>query len=475
MKFLPSRRSTLNAESFRGRDLLVVGLGVEGVALTRFLTAQGARVIVNDRREAAELAPRLAELEGVPFTPDFGGHDPELAGDVDAIFVSQGVPLDLPLLGEARYRGVPIGSIATLLFEICGGRILGITGSAGKTTTTALVAAIVARSGRPHIVAGNIGSWPLEALAEATPETLVVVEISHTQLQLTTRSPAIGCVTNVTPNHLDQFSWDGYVDLKRNFLRHQTAADRAVLNLDNATARSFSRDTSAELLWFSTGADLPGDGAFLRDERLIWRHNAAETDVLDAAEIPLRGRHNVENVLAAAAVAGAAGIDAVTIRDAVRDFRGVPHRLEIVATVDGVTWVNDSIATAPERTLAGMRSFDEPLVLLLGGRDKNLPLGDLAAEAGRRCRAVVCFGEAGDLFASAVREAGGDTLPVRRVNTLDEAVTEAARQARPGDAVLLSPAGTSFDAYPNFERRGERFRGLVRELEAHASEPGAPS
>lgn len=448
-----------------GARVLVLGLGIEGVALTRFLADRGMRVTVTDARGERELAGRLAELDGVPFIPAFGGHDPALLDAIDALYVSQGVPLGQPLVAEARRRGLPVGSIATLLFDICAGRIIGITGSSGKTTTTSLVAAIVARAGLPHLLAGNIGAWPLEELAAAGPDAWVVAEISHTQLQLTRRGPRIACITNVTPNHLDQFSWDDYVDLKRNLVRRQTPQDIAVLNLDNEVTRGFERDTAATVLWFSMGEDIPGDGAFVRDQRLLWRRDGRETDMLGVEEIPLRGRHNVENVLAAAAVAGAGGIDMAVVGDAVRDFRGVAHRLEVVATVDGVTYVNDSIATAPERTVAGIRAFAEPIVLLLGGRDKNLPLHELAAEAARRCRAVICFGEASPLFAGGLRAAWGAAGPtVERVDTLDQAVAAAARRARPGDVVLLAPAGTSFDAYPNFERRGEHFRALVSAL-----------
>lgn len=444
---------------------LVVGLGIEGVALTRYLAGRGVRVTVNDARAPRDLTPRLMDLVDVAFTPAFGGHDPALAGEVDALYVAQGVPLTLPLIAEARARGLPIGSITTLLYSICKGQILGITGSAGKTTTTSLVSAIVARSGRPHVLAGNIGSWPLDELEAADEETLVVIEISHTQLQLTRRSPHIACVTNVTPNHLDQFDWDAYVDLKRNHVRHQTPDDIAVLNHDNPVALSFAGDTPAAPLFFSMSASMSGDGAFLRDERLIWRRGGVEEDVLGADEIPLRGRHNVENVLAALAVTGAAGIPAAVAADAIRSFRGVPHRLENVATIDGVTWVNDSIATAPERTMAGLRSFSEPVVLLLGGRDKKLPLDDLARVAAERCRAVICFGEAGPGFAAGLQASWTKLTPqVAIVETLAEAVEQARRAAQPGDVVLLAPAGTSFDAFPNFERRGEAFRALVHAM-----------
>ncbi len=448
-----------------GARILVVGLGIEGIALARFLAGRGARVTVTDDKPAEALAGRLAELDGVPVCFALGGTDPALAAEADAVYLSQSVPLDLPLVREARRRGLPVGSIVTLAYDLFRGKMAAITGSSGKTTTTALVSALFAAAGRPHILAGNIGAWPLDDLAAALPESWAVLEISHTQLQLTERSPHVACVTNVTPNHLDQFTWEEYVALKRNHVRHQGPADVAVLNLDNEVTRGFADDTPAEVLFFSMGDTLPGDGAFLRDETVIWRRGGQEMPVLPVRDIPLRGRHNVANVLAATAVAGAAGIPMAAVAAGVRDFQAVPHRLEPVATIGGVAYYNDSIATAPERTLAGMRSFHEPLVLLLGGRDKHLPLEELAAECAVRCRAVVTFGEAGDLFAEAVRAVQTSEGPmVRRVGTLAEAVQAATAAAQPGDVVLLAPAGTSFDAYPNFERRGEDFRRLVREL-----------
>jgi UDP-N-acetylmuramoylalanine--D-glutamate ligase len=441
---------------------LVVGLGIEGIAMARFLAGRGARVTVADGKPAEALGERVRQLDGVPVELALGTTDPVLAARADALYISQSVPLTLPLIAAARERGLPVRSVLSLAYEIFAGTVAGVTGSSGKTTTTSLVSAIFREAGREHILAGNIGAWPLEQMAAAAKDAWAVMEVSHTQLQLVEQSPRIACVTNVTPNHLDQFTWDEYVALKRNHVRFQTPLATAVLNLDNSVSRGFHRDTPAEVLYFSMSGGLPGDGAFLAGETVVWRRNGQETPVLSAAEIPLRGRHNIENVLAATATAGAAGIPMDAVARAVRDFRAVPHRLELVAEISGVCWYNDSIATAPERTLAGMRSFHEPLVLLLGGRDKHLPLEDLAAECAARCRAVVTFGEAGSLFAGAVETAAADGRPaVVRTADLTEAVSEAARLAEPGDVVLMSPAGTSFDAYPNFERRGEHFRELV--------------
>ena len=319
-------------------------------------------------------------------------------------------------------------------------------------------------AGVPHLTGGNIGVPLLSRLGEIDPQTWTVLEVSHSQLELTDRSPHVAAITNVTPNHLDRYNWEAYVQLKRNLVAFQTGEDIAVLNYDNGVARSFSAATAATV-HYTTAASTPapGDGAYLRSGVVMLRRGGQDGPVLPAADIPLRGSHNVENVLTATATAAACGIGPEAMAAAVRGFAGVPHRIEAVATIDGVTWVNDSIATTPERTLAGMRSFTEPLVLLLGGREKNLPLEELARETAKRCRAIICFGEARYLLAAAVKAAGSAAATAA---TLANTVALAARRAQSGDVVLLSPACTSFDAYDNFERRGEEFRALVRALRA---------
>lgn len=452
--------------SLAGQRAVVVGLGIEGIALARFLAGRGARVLVTDAKPAEALADRTAALRDVPVEYALGGTDPALAARADALYVSQSVPLTLPLVAAARELGVPVRSILTLVYDLCPGPIAAVTGSSGKTTTTSLLDAMFTAAGRDHILAGNIGVWPLDALANATRDRWAVMEVSHTQLQLTDRSPRVACVTNVTPNHLDQFSWDEYVALKRNHVAHQRAGDVAVLNYDDAITREFAGATSGRPVFFSMHGAVPGDGAVLRDEIILWRQNGAEQAVVAAREVPLRGRHNIENVLAATATAGAAGLPMEAVGRAVRGFRAPAHRLEPVAVVRGVHWYNDSIATTPERTLAGLRSFSEPVVLLLGGRDKHLPLEELATVCRERCRAVVTFGDAGPLFAAAMR-AGGVGV-VQETADVAAAVREAAALATPGDVALFAPAGTSFDAYANFERRGEHFRRLVQSLAEEA-------
>jgi UDP-N-acetylmuramoylalanine--D-glutamate ligase len=314
-------------------------------------------------------------------------------------------------------------------------------------------------------VGGNIGVGLLEHLSMVRAYTWAVLEVSHTQLQLVDRSPHVAAVLNITPNHLDRFSWDEYRRLKANLIRFQGRGDTAVLGLDDPEARALAPAVKGDLLWFSLAAEIPGDGVYVSDGWAVLQRGKLRERLFALSSLRLRGRHNQSNALAAAALAAACGVSADAMACAVESFPGVPHRLEFVAEVDGAHYYNDSIATTPERTLAAIRSFDQPLVLLLGGRDKNLPLAELARETQRRCRAIVLFGESAAKWQEALAGAAGhDRAPFLRVDSLPDAVEAARAAAQPGDVILLSPAGTSYDAYENFERRGEHFRALVREL-----------
>jgi UDP-N-acetylmuramoylalanine--D-glutamate ligase len=389
-----------------------------------------------------------------------GSNEPAHVAGADLVCVSQGVPLTIPAVSAARAAGVPVKSMTSLFFETYPGPIVGITGSSGKTTTTSLVDATFTAAGREHVLGGNIGWGLMSLLKGAKAEVPAVLEVSHTQLQLTERSPNVACLTNVTPNHLDQFGWDDYKALKRKIFEFQGTEEAAVFNADDPVSREMCPAAKGRVLLFSLGGDHGADGAYVQDETVFMRRSGRAEAAVVVSEIPLRGRHNVANVAAATAVAAACGIEAEAVGRAVRGFQAPGHRLEFVAKVRGVSYYNDSIATAPERTLAALRSFEEPIVLLLGGRDKDLPLEEMLTEAKRRCRAVVCFGEAGPLFAEAAAALG---LSVVRVSTVAEAVDAASKLAREGDVVLLSPAGTSFDAYESFEERGEEYRRLVRQ------------
>ncbi|MDP6606385.1 MAG: UDP-N-acetylmuramoyl-L-alanine--D-glutamate ligase [Dehalococcoidia bacterium] len=447
--------------------MTVVGLGIEGIDLVRYLASQGARVTVSDSRSAEALGEAIEAIDGSDARLALDGNRAEDLTSAECVFVSQGVPPELPALAAARERGVPISSMTKLFFERCPAPIAGITGSSGKTTTTALVGAMLAASDVDYVSGGNIGVGLLGLLDEIAAETRVVVELSHTQLEGLDESPHTACVTNVTPNHLDRYPWDAYVALKRRIFEFQDGDDLAIFNLDDELCAQFSREAPARVAGTSMTGSLPGDGVMLDGDAIVRRAGAASIEVMQRNDVALRGEHNVANVLSALAVAGQLGASDEAAVEAVRAFRGVPHRLETVATIGGVEYVNDSIATTPERTLAGLRSFQRPVVLLLGGRDKQLPLSGLAAEAARRCRAVITFGEASELFATAVRDATtppGDGPTIEQAGDVGAATAAAAARARDGDIVLFAPAGTSFDAYSNFELRGEDFRRAVLAL-----------
>ena len=467
-------------QNFRGRRVTVVGLGIEGIDLVRYLAAEGAAVTVSDARPAAALAERLAAIEGSGARALLGEQGEDSLLDAEFVFASQGVPAQIPALRAARRAGIPVSSMTALFLDRCPAPVAGITGSSGKSTTTALAGAMLDAAGLPHVVGGNIGIGLLGLLPRIDPATRVLVELSHTQLESVASSPALACVTNVTPNHLDRYAWPDYVALKRRVFAFQRPADTVILNRDDEVCSGFAGEAPGRVEHTSMAADLPADGVFLDGASpgaaagaaaaaaggvIVRRRGGDDRPVLPRAEIGLRGEHNVQNVLSAVAVASHLGAGESACAEAARRFAGIPHRLEEVGSARAVRYVNDSIATTPERAVAALRSYEEPLVLLLGGRDKKLPTGGLAAEAAGRCRAVVTFGEAAELFARAVapaRAAGGPAL--EQAGGVADAVERAARLARPGDVVLLSPAGTSFDSYASFEERGRAFRDAVAAL-----------
>ncbi len=379
----------------------------------------------------------------------------------DLVGVSQSVLVTDAVVTHARALGIPVISPMQLFLRLCPAPVIGITGSNGKSTTTALVGEIARQEGVDCVVGGNIGAPVLELLGQLRPETTVILEISHTQLQYADRSPSLAAVTNVTANHLDQFDRDAYVALKQNILRWQDPDAMAVMNADDPTSRELTSTARGRVLRCSLAGEVDGPGAWLDGDHLLVRADGQADYVVATSEIALPGRHNLANAVMATAIASAAGWSPDSSRAALQQFRGLAHRLEVVGSVHGVTWIDDSIATTPERAIAGLESLGSPVILLLGGRDKGLPLAGLRNAVTKQCRAVICFGEAGTSFADALSPAVAD---LHRVSTLDQAVSLAATKAEAGDVVLLSPAGTSFDAYANFESRGDAFRRTVQAL-----------
>lgn len=461
---VPERATLTGLPELSGARVLVCSLGIEGRDLARWMLAQGAAVTMSDTRDQAALAAAgAAAPEGVERVVT--GQELLSPEGFDVLAVSQSVLRSNPVVRRAGELGIPVTSQMRLFLQLCPGATIGVTGSSGKSTTTALTAAMAAEAGVEHVVGGNIGEPLLERLGEMTPSTTVILEVSHTQLQYTDRSTATAALTNVTPNHLDQFSWEEYVELKRSILAGQRAGDVAVLNADDPVSRELAASVRGEVLWCSLGrAAVPaaGPAAWVQDGAVMLRGpgGAHERAVVPVGELRLPGVHNHSNLLMASALAGTCGWPDEAIRRAVAGFRGIPHRLEQVGTAGGSTWVDDSIATTPERAAAGLGSFDAPVVLLAGGRLKNLPLGVLERAVRRHCTAVVCFGEGAEELGKELTGAVAVTV----VATLEEAVAQAASSAAPGSVVLLSPAGTSFDAYPGFEARGEAFRAAVASL-----------
>jgi UDP-N-acetylmuramoylalanine--D-glutamate ligase len=450
------------------QHFVVLGLARQGLAVTRWLVGQGAHVTVSDVKPEVELQGAIEALRDLDVNFVLGGHPPSLLDECDVLCLSGGVPLDRPIVLEAQQRGVLLTNDAQLFIERCPAPVVGITGSAGKTTTTSLTGEIFKAAHHTTWVGGNIGNPLIGDLAELLPTDRVVLELSSFQLDVMTVSPHVAAVLNITPNHLDRHpSMAAYIEAKRHILDFQSFDDIAVLGYDDEITRALSGRANGYVRFFSR-EKIVGRGAFLKGDRVVVVHNREE-DVCRLSDIPLRGDHNVLNVLAACAITAALGVDVEPMAEAIREFRGVAHRLQWVREVNGVHYYDDSIATAPERLMAGVRAFTEPIVLLAGGRDKHLPWDEAAQVIAERVRELIVFGEMADLVQRAVeaqlnRSEERTLEQIHHVNTLDEAVAIAARIARAGDVVLLSPGGTSFDAFGDFAERGEKFQELVQGL-----------
>ena len=461
-------------ENWSGKKVIVIGAARQGTALSRYLASKGAQVILTDMHSLDELPANLPDLEKLGIQLRLGGHPLELLEGADLVCVSGGVPLTIPFIQAALQRGIPLSNDSQIFLEACPAQVIGITGSSGKTTTTALVGLMAQKyfemkqNGHRAWVGGNIGNPLIEQVDQIDEDDLVVLELSSFQLELMTRSPQIAAILNITPNHLDRHgSMQAYIAAKSRILRFQHAGDVAILNRDDPGSWSLAEHLKSDLISFGfQKPDSKQNGTYIYKDAIWLQLGRESLKMLPLEWIQLPGRHNIANVLAACAIAAAASLALPAIQTAIEEFTGIPHRLEFIRNINGADWYNDSIATAPERTMAAIEAFEGPLVLLLGGRDKNLPWDDLAQLIHQRVRAVVLFGEAAGLIEKALGAVKkGKTLQViSRCNTLEEAVQAAAKLAQPGDTVLLSPGCTSFDAFKDFEERGEYFRKLVNAL-----------
>jgi len=456
-------------KKWNGKRVLILGAARQGLALARWLSLHGARVTLSDIRSADEL--RVARESLAEFQIDWalGGHPLELLDSTDMLCLSGGVSLTLPIVAEAIKRGIPLSNDTQIFMEVVPCKTIGITGSAGKTTTTTLVGQMAKNAyGDKAYVGGNIGNPLISHVDNMQPGDVAILEISSFQLDQMTISPNIAAILNITPNHLDRHgTMEAYTASKTRILEFQSKEDAAILGHDDKGTWNLRNKVKGKLFTFSLHKLEEGlDGAYVDDDLLNLRDGNMYLPLILREKIALRGDHNVLNVLAAFAIGHAAGFTLDAMLEAVEDFRGVPHRLEFVRELRGVRWYNDSIATAPERSMAAIRSFDEPIVLLLGGHDKNLPWEDLVRLMGERVDHVVLFGEAAEKIEGTVNRLGlrEKRITVSRAEHLHEAVIQAAEVAEAGDVVLLSPGGTSFDEFKDFSERGERFRAWVQEL-----------
>ncbi len=414
---------------------LVVGAARSGVALAGYLAGTGERVRVVDKKSESELGDVLAQLPpGVDLK--VGGYDDSVLAGVDVVYASPGVPWDSQLLNDARRLGIKVSSEIDLFLRLCPGTVVGITGTNGKTTTTALTGAVLAAGERPVLVGGNIGDTVLDRLDEVTPRHWVVLELSSFQLESVEKPRFhIGVILNVTPDHLDRHgTFEHYVDLKARAIEFAGADDFAVLNGRDGAVRALASRTHGHVVWFDEHRPVP--------------------------PMPLPGRHNLENALAAAAVGRIAGLSDQAIDSAIRSFTGVEHRLELVGEWDAVRWYNDSKATNPDAGRVALSAFPEtPLVLIAGGYGSGFELGPWVADVLLHVDAVVLIGASADLLAKEL----ADHPKVVRAGSLEEAVELAASLAHPGGVVLLSPAYKSFDMFKDYEDRGRRFKALVHQ------------
>ena len=447
----------------KNKRVLVVGLGKSGIAAAMYLRKQGARVTVSDSRSATALAKEIPALLDAGVMVESGGHGLLTFRRQDLIVISPGVPLDTPEVKQAIGYGVPVIGELELASRFIKGRIVAITGSNGKTTTTTLIGKIFAHAGLATLVGGNIGTPVIELAPASTDETLDVLEVSSFQLEtIETFRPWIALVLNITPDHLDRHgSFENYAAMKARITEGQQADDFLILNAEDKPTQMVAAKTKAQIFWFSARRQIK-QGAFVHGESIFFlaKEGGKPEPIMPVAEIPLRGSHNVENVLAAVCAARLAGVDAEKIRAAVASFKAVEHRLEFVRCLQGVDYFNDSKATNVDAAIKAIEAFPSGIHLILGGKDKDSDYTVLASLLRERVKAVYTIGSAAEKIE---RELSG-VVKMVGAGTIDIAVREASQAAVPGDVVLLAPACSSFDQFENYEHRGRTFRQIVNAL-----------
>ena len=451
-------------DSLQNKTVAVIGIGVSNQPLLKLLLDRGIAVTACDKKDRESLGIVAEQLEANGCRLRLGeGYLDDLTEDV--IFRTPGMRPDLPQLTAAVERGSALTSEMEVFFEVCPCPKIAVTGSDGKTTTTTIIAELLRRAGKSVHLGGNIGHPLLAETGSMKPDDVAVLELSSFQLMTMTRSPHIAVVTNLAPNHLDVHKdFQEYINAKENIFTHQTAEDIAVFNADNPYTLEEASRAVGRARMFSRQKELE-DGVFLRGDAIIAQHDGAERQVMTTADIKLPGVHNIENYMAAIAAVDGLVPDEV-IRDFAREFGGVEHRIELIRTRNGVRWYNDSIASSPSRTIAGLNSFKAKVILIAGGKDKGISYASLGPVINDRVKLLIlCGATAGVIRQSTEQAPNYEGLEIVDVADYHEAVALANSRAREGDVVLLSPASTSFDRFANFMERGRVFKDIVNSLE----------
>ncbi|HWR40065.1 MAG TPA: UDP-N-acetylmuramoyl-L-alanine--D-glutamate ligase [Patescibacteria group bacterium] len=454
----------MKQEAFQGKGILVIGAGISGVAAAGILQRLGATVTLSDSNPQEKIKQDLSGLRQDGVTLAFGHQGDELLKGIDILVLSPGVSIEIPLVSAARERGIEVVSEIEVAYRLCKAPIAAVTGTNGKTTTTTLIGEMFKTTGRPVAVGGNIGAALSQEIMDISEQGLVIAEISSFQLEGAVHfKPHIAAILNVTPDHMDRHhSLENYRAVKEKIFARQTAADYTLLNYDDPVVREIAARVPSRTVFFSRQQELE-QGVFVKDGVLWIRWEGKQINVCPVADIQIKGSHNVENALAACGVAYFSGVKPQDMARVLREFPGVEHRIEPVATIDGVGYFNDSKATNPESSIKALDAFDDGQILLIaGGRDKKTDLTEFMQLAHRKVAQLILLGEAAERFAVAATEQ--KVAGIQQVASMAEGVELGRRLAKPGQVVLLSPACASYDMFDNYEQRGRAFKDLVRRL-----------
>jgi len=456
-------------ENIKGKKVAVLGIGISHIPLIKYLYNLEVDITAFDKSDENKIKDVIDQFKGMNIKYSLGEDYLKNLKGFDVIFKTPGMRFDLPEIEEARKNGAKVTSEMEVFFELCPAQIFAVTGSDGKTTTTTLIYKMLVEQGYNCWLGGNIGTPLLDKIDEIKETDKVVLELSSFQLHTMTQSPQVAVVTNLAPNHLDMHkSMDEYVEAKKNIYLHQRASDKLIINYDNDITREFKKDAKGEVVYFSRVNNID-TGAKMNGNMLVYRDGKDEKEIVNAEDIVIPGVHNIENYLAAiAAVIDYVDVD--TIRKVATTFKGVEHRIELVRELDGVKFYNDSIASSPSRTIAGLNSFKHKVILIAGGYDKKIPYDVMGEVLVNKVKCLVLIGQTAPKIEQALmkeidRTGKGEDIPVIHCQTLREAVEKAYNFAKSGDIVIMSPASASFDMFKNFEERGKQFKDIVNSLE----------